>query len=213
MFALPDPGVVPRDPGEQELSLLEGPGRFDWVLFPDILSVERLGFLAESRGVDLFQFDSCVICALGEAVADQLRFIQLHADIIPSDLTERSIARSVADYAGGEPVLGKRTLLVIGSVEEALPRGLPIGSFGGIETLWLFELRRGGLQGFAREKALFKGGAADAVFVSSAYDLVLLRVLEQAHGFDVLGSGEEILCADELTKSALRELGLEARVV
>lgn len=213
LFTLPDPMVVPRDLSERELSVVKAPGSFDWVMFPDPLSVERLGSVAESEGIDLFEFDSCVICALGEAVADGLRFMQIHADVVPADLLESSIARSVTDYAGGDAALEDRTLLVIGSVAEAMPPGFPSAAFGEVETVWLYELASDGLGDLPRQKALFRGGAADAVFVSSAFDLVLLRVLERAHGFDVLGAGEELLCADELTKSALRELGLMARVV
>lgn len=213
VVSVPGPMIEPRTPTRMELSFLGDPGQFDLVLFLDPISVERFSELAESEGIDVFEYDRPVICALGEAVADGLRFIQLHSDIIPASLVDGAVARSLIDFAGGETALAGQRALVIGSVREAMPPGVSLDLFGEVRSVWLSELKSDSIKGHAKIKALLAGGAIDAVFVSSAFDLVDLRVLTRAYGLEDLGSGPEIFCSNELIQAALTEVGLAARVL
>jgi uroporphyrinogen-III synthase len=67
---------------------------FDWVIFPDLHSVDFfLGQIGER-----FELDELRVCAFGEAVADKLRFSQLHADVIPSGLDDETVFAAISAY-------------------------------------------------------------------------------------------------------------------
>jgi uroporphyrinogen-III synthase len=72
--------------------------QFDWLIFSDCYAVEHFLQLLELNDSDKFELDNLRICAIGEAVSDKLRMFQIHADVIPSKLTNEHIFQAICDY-------------------------------------------------------------------------------------------------------------------
>ena len=73
---------------------------FDWLILPDVLAADFFLESLETSGIDLFEIDFLRTCALGEAVADRLRFVQVHADVIPPTVEPVQAFSAIADYVG-----------------------------------------------------------------------------------------------------------------
>ena len=74
--------------------------QFDWLILPDFLAADFFLEHLEESEIDLFELDFLRTCAVGEAVADRLRFVQMHADVIPATIDSEQVFSAVADYAG-----------------------------------------------------------------------------------------------------------------
>ncbi len=72
--------------------------QFDWLIFSDCYAAEHFLQLLELNELDKFELDNLRICAIGEAVSDKLRMFQIHADVIPSKLTDESVFQAICDY-------------------------------------------------------------------------------------------------------------------
>src|SRR5215203_2909785 len=57
---------------------------FDWIILTDTFAADYFIEVLGELEIDFYELDNVTICALGEAVADRLRFVQVHADVIPS---------------------------------------------------------------------------------------------------------------------------------
>jgi uroporphyrinogen-III synthase len=73
---------------------------FDWLILPDVLAAEFFLENLEASGIDLFEIDFLRTCAVGESVADRLRFVQVHADVIPATVETEKAFSVIADYVG-----------------------------------------------------------------------------------------------------------------
>ncbi|HEY0461292.1 MAG TPA: uroporphyrinogen-III synthase, partial [Pyrinomonadaceae bacterium] len=84
---------------------------FDWIILTDTFAadyfIEALGELE----IDFYELDNVTTCALGEAVADRLRFVQVHADVIPSKTNAEAVFAAISNYAGDE--LGDLRVLIV----------------------------------------------------------------------------------------------------
>lgn len=84
--------------GEREQQLIENLEDFDWLVFSDIFAVDYFFEDLTETDFDLFRLDEFKIYANGEAVADKLRFSQIHADVIPQDISPQTILTAISDY-------------------------------------------------------------------------------------------------------------------
>jgi uroporphyrinogen-III synthase len=79
-------------------SFMFEPNNYDWLIFTDGYAVEYFVQMLETNSLDKFELDSLRICVFGEAVADNLRLHQIHADVIPPKIDENIIFKSICDY-------------------------------------------------------------------------------------------------------------------
>lgn len=199
--------------GKEFDSVLHNLERFDWIIFPDVLAVDYFLEALEENQFDLFEMDSLRVCAFGEAVSDRLRFVQLHADVIPATVEAQTVFRHLCDYIGQDEMRDLRFLLPKdGSREYELKEKLS-ESGASLMELPVYRVKLSEANEILKLKILLRGGAIDQFIVSSPTDLIALE-----HYFDgkPLSEtlGEVIVSAiDKAMLQTLEEHGLTANYV
>lgn len=164
---------------------------YDWLVFSDSHSVD---VFLESVGtrVDL---DAHRICAVGESIADRLRFSQHHADVIPALRDAETVARAISEY---ESLNGLRSLLLSGDVvSQKLVDKL---KEGGASVTELILYTTEDLPELSRFKTLLRCGAIDEFIFASpqeVFDLDRIVTLREAEF--------TMAATDEITFQTLRE--------
>ena len=155
-------------------AILENLTNFDWIIFPDVYTVEFFLQNLEECEIDLFGLDAVNVCVFGEAIADKLRFVQLHADII-SDANEcKEAFQALSNYLNGELKNLKFILVKEISLEYEIKNYLTNGG-GAVEELSLYAAKISNKSEIVKAKTLLKGGAIDEFVFSSDEDLIALR--------------------------------------
>lgn len=192
-----------------EKSLLENVSDFEWIIFTDVYAVEFfLEALAEA-GVELFELDLLRILAFGEAVADRLRFVQIHADVIPARIDAESVFKALGDYLFDETEFKNLRVLLpkeSSTAETALTEMLRRRE-SKVAELNIYRLKPENADGLTKLKALLKGGAIDEFVFTSAADASNLAFVCGENLKDLL-AGTSVSAADETTFQTLREYGL-----
>ena len=191
---------------ETSVNYLKNLSGFDWVIFTDVFAadffIESLGGL----GIDFFELDNLTVCAFGEAVADRLRFAQLHADVIPSKLNDEAIFSAISNYAGAE-LKNQRILIVREETSEILLSENLKSASALVEDLPIYKA------GFADEpantklKTLLTGGAVDEFVFSSPEDLVSLKFLSSAADLVSVLNETRVSAVSEIVFQTLQENG------
>ena len=97
---------------EPEVVKLKNLSQFDWLIFTDVLAVDYFVERLEENDIDFFETDRLRICVFGEAAADRLRFVQIHADVIPSSNETEKIFTAIVDYIGEADLKNSSFLIV-----------------------------------------------------------------------------------------------------
>lgn len=191
-----------------EVSFIKNVSRFDWIIFPDVYAVEFfLEALAETR-LEFFELDSLRILVFGEAVADRLRFVQLHADVIPARLDTESVFAALRDYLLDEnEFAGLRILLPKEAAFETELSVLLSDRQSEVTELAIYRLKIENAAGLTRLKTLLKGGAIDEFVFTSPADVSNLAALSRENLKDLL-AGTSVSATDETTFQTLREFEL-----
>lgn len=186
---------------------------FDWLVFSDVFAVEYFLKILEERDFDLFELDNLRVCSFGESVSDQLRFVQLHTDVVASNLNAESIFREISYYIADVDELRKTKFLIIKAEskeidllelfekENILFQTLPIYKFTTLEK-----------KEVARLKTLLIGGAIDELLFTSVEDFL---VIEEIFRGEILRDflSEVVLSAKgEASFDFLKEKGFEPRM-
>lgn len=156
---------------------------FDWLIFTDVLAVDFFLAILEENATDLFELDALRFCAFGEAVADQLRFVQLHTDVIPTKIDAQTILASLKDYIGAENLKDLKFLIVkdagnqieLGELlrhEQADVKELPVYQMNVVENKEIVKL-----------KTLLAGGAFDEFIFTAPTDFINLRFIYSGDSF------------------------------
>jgi len=210
ILKLPPLGWAPVDPGESEAEALRSVSGFDWVVFADTRAAWAFGDAARAAGLDLFEMDSVMTCAVGESAADHLRFLQVHADVIPRDVAADAVLEDLKEYLAGDPIAGKR-FLVIHSQGSGSELCAAIEGAGGEVRAVRTAVHTGGKAGFAaRVRALILGGEPHDVFLGSAFDLQDLVLMADLTGDPGLLTERGIICGDASVVASASERGLAA---
>lgn len=197
---------------EKSVGILNDLDAFEWLIFTDIFAADYFLQAFEAAGKDLFALDARSICAVGEAVADRLRFALIHADVVPGSIEPARIAHALAAYIGENQICGKRFLIVKrqraakAEIESAL---LEMGA--DVAELEIYAAK---IADAAREntrlKTLFAGGAVDRFIFAAPADFISL---EELTGRDELFArvlpDAKISATDEVTMQFLRERALK----
>lgn len=205
LILLPD--LVPERPGERVKGW--APGHFDWLVFHDIRSVPAFSDAAGAAGIDIFELDRVMVCARGEAVADQLRFLQLHADLVPANVSPEGVTAAMIDYVGGRQHMEGIRVLMIYSGDHPPAYARELGEIGADATelpVLQFSTDDTGIS--AKACALILGGAADRLYVGSAADVYDLEAVFRPTALAEAVKDTEVCAADPSAASALREAGI-----
>ena len=189
--------------------ILTNLNEFDWLIFPDIYTVEFFLQKLKEYIVELFELDVLQVCAYGESVADRLRYSQLHADIITNSIKNAEVFQSLKDFIFDENEFANLRFLVLKEentkieIVEELQKlksevvELPIYQTKPLETSKLTKL-----------KTLLKGGAIDEFIFTSPSDVINLAHLFQTENLAEALSDVELSAVDNATKQALQEFRL-----
>ncbi len=160
---------------EKSIDTVKKLDAFDWVIFPDVLTVEYFLQILEENEVALFEMDSTQVCAIGEAVADRLRFAQLHADVIPASVSAKDVFLALSDYIGKEELSGLRFLLVKEDLDKYAINEQLVENNAKVIELPVYRAAISRNDETAKLKILLKGGAIDEFIFSSPTDLIALK--------------------------------------
>lgn len=182
----------------------QNPANFDWIIFADLLTVDYFIEDLRRREIDLFELDHLRICALGEAVADRLRFEQIHTDLIPAKIDPEAIFSVISQYLS-EDLRGLRFLLVkeVSAKFEAAERLQASGAT--LAECAVYKARFEDQKGIAKLKTLLRGGAIDEFIFSAPEDLLSLKYLLQEENLAAALGDQKISATDENTFHALSE--------
>ncbi len=144
---------------------------FDWLILTDVFAVDFFVEALRELEIDLFELDALRVCALGEAVADRLRFDQIHADLIPSKNDAADLISKMSEYSSDK--IENLKSLLIGEInakthiyQNSEPEFLPIYAAKFDD----YSLK-------TKSLTLLKGGAIDEFIFSSPEDLVSLNFI------------------------------------
>lgn len=189
---------------ENDKSLLLNLEDFDWLIFSDVYTVEYFVNSLEKLGVDLYDLDNLSVLAFGEAVADRLRFSQLHADVIPSTIKTSDVLQSLKDYVFDE--LEDLRFLVLKESKAKIELAEKLQNATQL-PIYSFEIEDAAT--IPKLKALLKGGAIDEFIFSSHFDVLNLGQIFQTENLAELLEGITLTATDNLTLQSLQEFRLK----
>ena len=192
---------------QRQLNLLKNPAEFDWIILADVWAADFFIEILGNLDVDFFELDHSTICAAGEAVADRLRFVQVHADVIPSKINDEAIFSAISDYAG-KKLKDLRFLLVGGNYSGSELIERLRGENAAVEELIIYQAELQDDSAHARLKTLLKGGAADEFIFFAPEDLLSLKILFSGEKLAEILTEIRVSAASEVVFQTLQEAGL-----
>lgn len=196
-----------KNPETIENSLAE----CNWIIFHDVFSVEYFLEILEKKAIDLFELDEIRVVACGEAVADKLRFVQLHADIITaSDETSDVFAR-VLSYVG-ETEMAETIFLIPKEIaySSALTEKL-IKTGAKAAEMPVYQILINDKKEYTKLKTLLKGGAIDEFIFTSPEDVFYIKNYFSLEALPELFSDTKVSGTNEITVHSLNEIKLGAK--
>lgn len=211
VLVISEPLFGPVIPDDSLSSALSNLGGFDWVVFSDIRATDHFLEMTESFGFDLHSLDETMVCAVGEAVADRLRFDQIHSDVIPTRTDPDTVLAQMESYSGG--IEGAAILIVETEDSPFSPGNVMSGSGGTVTRSATCRLEAKGAGLGPKETALLLGGGVDAFYFGEPSDVFDAALLLPGRGAEGLEAIANYFCGDLRTRGALSELGLSGSLL
>lgn len=208
VVAYPPVEAVKANFTDGEIEVIRSFDRFDWLVFTDVFAVDF--FIAELKESqrDLFELDALRICSVGEAVADRLRFEQLHSDVIPAENQPESVFAALRDYIFEEDFRNLRFLLVKAGKDKSPLVKLLQENQAFVKEIVVCEISRP-VSDAPKLKALLKGGGIDEFIFKSPEDVFSIADLFAKEDLTAVFSGVKITAKSEITLQTLREFNLK----
>jgi uroporphyrinogen-III synthase len=186
--------------------------KFDWLIFPDVFTVDFFLEILEESEIDVFDLDSIRVLAFGEAVADRLRFAQLHADIIAQTNDISIVFNLLASYLETDKLekfnflISKESKFENGLMEKLMSNGanaveLSVYKTEIIESNKVISLR-----------ALLYGGAIDEFIFTKPEDITFINKYLYPIKPAQIFTETKIYGINEITVQTLSEFGLRAKL-
>lgn len=210
VFRFPMPEIKKLAPDETSIGVLKNLDAIDWIIFPDVLTVDFFLETLQANEIDLFEMDSVQVCALGEAVADRLRFVQLHADVIPTSLDAANVFIALSDFIGKGELSNLRFLLPKEVSREYEIKEKLVRCGANVVELPIYQAMISRDWEIAKLKVLLQSGAIDEFIISSPIDLVALEIYFNRESTAETLSKLNISAVDKLVFQTLREHELKA---
>lgn len=179
---------------------------FEWLIFTDLNSVECFLQVLEKNEVNFFELDVLRICALGEAVADRLRFELLHSDVIPPNNETESIFSALSDYIFDDnEITGMKFLIVKESNAKSEISNLLTEKKASVIELPVYQSVFPNSAQIPKLKALVKGGGIDEFLFTAPEDVFSLAQIFQNEDLGKAFAEIKITAKDEMTRQTLIE--------
>jgi uroporphyrinogen-III synthase len=160
---------------EESVAAIKNLCDFDWIIFPDVLTVDYFLQILQENEIDLFEMDSARVCTFGETVADRLRFVQLHADVIPNSVNVNNVFHALFDYIGQDEFCSLKFLFLKQSSRQYGIKNKLVERGADVFELPIYQAGISGAAEITKLKTLLKGGAIDEFIFSSPTDLIALE--------------------------------------
>lgn len=187
-------------------SLIENLQDFDWLFFQDVFTADIFLEKLKKTNFDLYEFDNFRIVAGGEAVADRLRFEQIHSDIIPTKIFPGEIFQAISDYQ--TDLQGVKFLILTESEREVGLSKFLKNAGAKVSEVAVYSLMFEEQFDLPKMKALVKGGAIDKIVFSSPEEIIAFRHIFAAENLAEILAETEISAMDEVTRKAIWEFGM-----
>lgn len=179
---------------------------FDWLVFTDIYTVEYFLQMLEQEEFDFYELDEIRVCAYGESVADRLRFVQVHADIIPNSIKTAEVLQTIKDYFLDEVELKTAKFLVLKEKDAEIAVSKELEKVGAAVTeIAVYEIIRERETETAKLKSLLVGGAVDEFIFTSPLDIINLAHLFPNENLENVLAETKLSAADKATDQSLQE--------
>ena len=194
---------------ETSFEHLENLQRFDWIIFPDVLTVDFFLQILEENEIDFFDLDEILVCAFGETVSDRLRFAQLHADVIPNTVETENVLSALNNYIAEREIGDLKFLLLKEINSESEIKNELIKAGAEIFELPVYQIKFPKEIEIPKLKALLKGGAIDEFIFSAPTDFIALKYIFNNESMASIFAEIEVSAADGLIFQAAREQNLK----
>ncbi|HRH44281.1 MAG TPA: uroporphyrinogen-III synthase [Pyrinomonadaceae bacterium] len=182
---------------------------FDWLIFPDVYTVEFFLQKLEETGFEFYELDVLRVCAFGESVSDRLRFAQLHADIITNSIKTLDVLQSLKDYIFDESEFASLSFLILKEANAKVEISDELKKLDAAVTeIPIYQVEIENDAAFAKPKALLKGGAIDEFIFSSPFDAINLSHIFQTDNLAEVLAETELTATDNQTLQTLEEFRL-----
>ncbi len=192
---------------ENAIGFIKNPSKFEWIIFTDVFAADYFIEAMREQAADFFELDDLTVCALGEAVADRLRFDHIHSDVIPPNSTDETVFSAITKYAGSE-ISGTKFLVLR---EESKNFGFAENLQSENAVIEKLSIYRAGFENekeLTKLKTLLKGGAIDEFIFSSAEDFSALKLLFADEDLADSLTGIKTFATSEIAFQTLQENGL-----
>lgn len=194
---------------EWAIGKLKNIGEFDWLILPDVWAAEFFLENLEELETDLFELDSIRICAVGEAVADRLRFVQIHADVIPQTIETATIYPAIIDYIGENELKNLKFLHAkeISSADNVVNKLSEKGAV--VCEFPIYQAKTANNSEIIRLKILLENGAIDEFVFTSPTDFIALAYYFEGNKLKNIFSEIKVSAADGVNFQAAAEHKIE----
>lgn len=176
LFIFPALKTEKRELNSNEIETIKKIVEFDWLILTDVFAADYFIEALSDLEIDLFVLDNLTICVFGEAVADRLRYVQIHSDVIPSRADDEFVLSSIMQFAG-EDLTGSK-ILVANAESKGLDFVDALNKKNALVTnLSLYRAELDEEASKSKLITLLKGGAIDEFIFSSPEDLISLKQL------------------------------------
>jgi uroporphyrinogen-III synthase len=207
LLILPPVRAFKLDLDDTAAGYLKNLSAFDWLVLTDVFAADYFIESLGEHGMDFFELDEQTVCAIGEAVADRLRFVQVHADVIPSKIADEAVFSAISNYAGSD--LKDLKFLVVGEKSAVFPFAESLkNERASVRQLPVYEAEFADEAEIIKLKTLLTGGAVDDFVFSSPEDLLSLRFLLSGADFQSILNETKISATSEVVYQTLQENGL-----
>ena len=205
IFYFPPLETEKNNLNDKEIALIKSINNFDWMIFTDVLAVDYFLESLTENEIDFFELDALRVCAFGETVADRLRFVQIHADLIPNNLAINSIFSDIGIYVGENNLAGLEFLLIKGNSTDSEIGELLKNKGAKLSELQIYKAKIANKKEIAKMKTLIKGGAIDEFIFSAPEDLIAFKYYFSDDDLEELLAEIKISAVDANTFQHLRE--------
>lgn len=194
---------------QSEIEILENLSLFDWLILPDVLAADYFLENLETVGTDLFETDLLRICALGEAVADRLRFASVHADLIPATIETEKTFSAITDYVGNGGLEKLKFLFPKGVLSNSQLAEKLKAKGAEVVELPIYKTEISNKLEITRMKTLLGNGAIDEFIFTAPTDFIWLGIYYNGINLTDAFAEVRVSAADGVTFQNAREYKLE----
>lgn len=194
---------------ERSVEYLRHLADFDWLIFPDILAVDFFLEALEENEIDFFEMDFLRVCAFGVAVSDRLRFVAVHADIIPASVEIDVVFAAMLDYIGEGELKDLKILFPKENFNEnTLTKKMQ--AFGAeVLELPIYKVKIEKNLEITKLKTLLEGGAIDEFIFTAPNDFVALKQYFETEKLIDIFKEVKVSATDSVNFQTAREHKLE----